>query len=1294
MVIAQLRNLKKQLHNKKTSLLVGSGFSKNASLKFPSWDELLHDLTYELYRFEIDHSYAIAKQHFSLRQGYGEFVNQKVKEILKNKGYLEIASEYKRTHFSEAITTYIEDRTPHLTKEDDVLYLSMGSTKEKLNEAQLALHKAMIRLPWNNIYTTNYDELLEQCIDVNRYEQLEELIIELEKERDSTLDKLTLNKKELSTAQDKLQELKTALEAEEQANQEPQIGKWDISKTDMLPMDNIEKDSQQKLIQEQIDQLRFGIMQLNDDKTDQDKVIKSRYTELAETYCLVRRSSELQLKKTKNIIKLHGSLRSFKEREKNKFEFDNDHRKQYVIAKEDYESYPRIHEAFTQLMRISLLQESFCLIGFSGTDPNFLAWVNWVQDLLKSQAQGKSDENGRYKIYLIAVGDETSQPDKALFYANHSIARISITSPEAINFLESETGQKIHPTNTKEDFYKQAFQLLTLYLGEDSPIHMDREEINSDEHRRTAWEFTAKVFNIKKEVDIGELSTAVHQVETNYHKQILPALFQRSTYRQQDLLSKQEDLIRKYPDGNQHRTLLLKLLIYAVDDLNVPLSHGLEKPYIEEALTNPETKALAENLIELDISLKPLHVHSLKFNKQLSPVNQMLQLAFSFQFGKLQKTLNLWEPAAEEILYKAGFLMIFDPNKAQQILKKFLQDRPQVSAELILYAHELQQYAHLSNNYYRNKQIDHQIEELTKFGLRNVVDNFENIERTIKLRQATDLPYGKVKHIGSLPKRFSSTTSLSDVLQYLVYLIKSGFQIQNFHTQFRSHKEWYPIVKIGFKEFPEAFLFYSLQISENDFLRQLARDYAYYEEISSILAKICNNLLINKDSLPVRYRENSFIFLSEALVAISPDYWQNQILLLWKESLKEKNNDRGISNASDLLIKKGLLLISDTKILSQILKDCLDPAQKTSDKARAISILYQLNNNPIFLSWLKKKNLSSTTQKRLEQLIDNLISDKLNLFLLVNIETALNEKQLNKIVKQLEIMPFENAEVRSLRLFHYFGSNNHIINKKIKEILLNHPRIWHTGVTETGFGKNGEAIHLTDFSKKKGSNKGITWTPLQLNNFYVKLRPALFGIQSTLLKSDIFFELVGPEFEHILMEAKEFLEQFKLQLKKQFDYTETVKLTEELIGKVKGFEDICDGISKSDERIVRSAIHALAQEIYRSKFDFKALNLLMNKILLQHEPGLELALSYLPYWLENKSRFQVLLPLLPQLISILERYQNYRTLDIEQPKIVTSCVKISILLKSANQTHPAIEFWLTLAPKSHFNSVRMASNNQ
>ena len=96
-------------------------------------------------------------------------------------------------------------------------------------------------------------------------------------------------------------------------------------------------------------------------------------------YDVVATDKDLLYANQPRIVKLHGSFPS----------------PPFVITEEDYRRYPNEHAPFVNTVRQSLLENTLCLIGFSGDDPNFLQWVGWIRDHLGQETAPK--------IYLIGV---------------------------------------------------------------------------------------------------------------------------------------------------------------------------------------------------------------------------------------------------------------------------------------------------------------------------------------------------------------------------------------------------------------------------------------------------------------------------------------------------------------------------------------------------------------------------------------------------------------------------------------------------------------------------------------------------------------------------------------------------------------------------------------------------------------------------------------------------------------------------------------------------------------------------
>ena len=88
-------------------------------------------------------------------------------------------------------------------------------------------------------------------------------------------------------------------------------------------------------------------------------------------YSVVHNKDEIPLSAQPRIIKLHGSI---------------DGHYPLTVTEEDYSGYPDQHAPFVNTVQQAMMETVFCLIGFSGSDPNFMEWSRWVQENLRESA--------------------------------------------------------------------------------------------------------------------------------------------------------------------------------------------------------------------------------------------------------------------------------------------------------------------------------------------------------------------------------------------------------------------------------------------------------------------------------------------------------------------------------------------------------------------------------------------------------------------------------------------------------------------------------------------------------------------------------------------------------------------------------------------------------------------------------------------------------------------------------------------------------------------------------------------
>ena len=113
--------------------------------------------------------------------------------------------------------------------------------------------------------------------------------------------------------------------------------------------------------------------------TNWDTLLERTESTPDRVYSCVRTVQDIAHRRHPRIVKLHGSLPSHKP---------------FIFTEDDYRTYPTRFAPFVNLAQQVMLEHDLCLIGFSGTDPNFLAWSGWVRDTLSISAR---------KIRLVGV---------------------------------------------------------------------------------------------------------------------------------------------------------------------------------------------------------------------------------------------------------------------------------------------------------------------------------------------------------------------------------------------------------------------------------------------------------------------------------------------------------------------------------------------------------------------------------------------------------------------------------------------------------------------------------------------------------------------------------------------------------------------------------------------------------------------------------------------------------------------------------------------------------------------------
>lgn len=187
-------------------------------------------------------------------------------------------------------------------------------------------------------------------------------------------------------------------------------------------------------------------------------------------YSIVNKPEDLSSACSPRIVKLHGTLQIS----------DN-----LIFTQEDYRKYPQSHAAFVNLARQIFIENEFCLLGFSGDDPNFLQWIGWVRDHLTNHAR---------RIYLVGALNLTAPKRKYLEALN--VAPIDLWS--LVGHIDNQDEKHLKAT---EVFLEKLRELKPKDIWEWEPTSVTRTLVPADEFDKVYKDTAYAASLLEKQVD-------------------------------------------------------------------------------------------------------------------------------------------------------------------------------------------------------------------------------------------------------------------------------------------------------------------------------------------------------------------------------------------------------------------------------------------------------------------------------------------------------------------------------------------------------------------------------------------------------------------------------------------------------------------------------------------------------------------------------------------------------------------------------------------------------------------------
>lgn len=1155
--IGNLKELKKDYDRGLVSALIGAGFSKNVSSLYLDWNSLLEDLIDDLFKLEInqyisDYSYCTVGKYLEdeKKKRKKEFVDN----LLDKYGYLEIVSKYiGQKGYREVIEDYIEERTPYAKKNNDgttSLYIK-DEKKTDIIESDFSAHKQLLLCDkFKNIYTTNYDNLLEFTSD---------------------------NFSEFQT---------------------PMVNtSWNLSN---------------------------GFQK-------------------------------------RSIIKIHGSLRI----EDDRFEFDGDQHLRYIIAQEDYDNYIEKHEAFSHLMRISMLQGKFCLLGFSGNDPNYMGWVKWMSDIL-----GKGKDKGP-KIYLVTFKNEESL-GKKLYYRNHYIREINLMDNKVLSSLGYDQSEISKLSLSAPNSYKEILESFLKILrktedgvlketddgggnytfeeipetstgSETAKVELTTSEKTISFEYKELWNEACSKFYRQEE--LSEIFERIRNAKTKYP-------FCQVVYNQEHFI---ETALRRKGDLTEPEAYLFALAVKEIGQLPRYYSPFLQDKPILDSI--PLWKEMIQREETLKGSIELLQYGN---SSDYFTYENIQRKLFHLDFETAHRLLEDWDTKGYWLQAKAMRLAVFHGSeKAIDILSSYIDSLD--NAQEKMFACVLANYISL---------MDPRPYNLDYFLQNNIYGQGKIISYILEeMRGKEDKPKQRGWVGSSYSLGFNNTLYVQS-LRFLQFIFDTGLYLNFGITYFVNIKDWYKVCKNLFKFYPYPCFFYSIQYHDKDVLRRIGQDYAFTPD----LLEENKDLLLSSLKAYGNQRTPE-TFLSGILNITGPLYLcVNESI--WFDSFKTNIFDFMITHISeythsDIVVENVENAVSCLKSkchLEIILGTLLQHAKDNMDIVQRV-----------ICSDMNLKYLDEELNEGIFNLLEELICvypqiDITGVVYSLNINKCLPDRLLKLFMTKLKEVGFDDipSEIGSLFYICILAKADEEITKKAKQKILEKD-IWHCGVLAEGNGwSTPNYIRLQAF-------KDITeWDDQEFRIISNNLRKNInkYNTLSEKFRTDSFMKNVQMTY---LSDVIQYINTLSEERKKSLE--DIMMIAKNLLSSHVSYDSFIEAMLSEQSADVSNGIDNIVQGVRSSglKSYHNEINFIVDRAIIGEQIVLSKNLSVIEWLIRNYEQDFKEMRIDSKLIVLLSVYKNrWQEMDEFRPDhSFEDLYYIAKYLEKEGYDNDSIQYWLT-----------------
>lgn len=729
------------------------------------------------------------------------------------------------------------------------------------------------------------------------------------------------------------------------------------------------------------------------------------------------------------IIKIHGSLR---EEQNDSSGFDGCNDTSYIITQEDYDSYGEKHSAFKTILNTEMLQGVFCLIGFSGTDPNFRNCIDWLLKILGSQ------DDKQIKFYLVDLSEKEAEPYIKAYYLHNRIKVVRLRDQRIMDQLgltnsNSEVvneSDKEYATNNDIPFSNKALlEAFLTYLKEAHPTFTDNHDVLT--YDKALSESKCAVFDYRK---LWEKGLGFIRKEEELSQLIQEIKDARKVVRFCKVIFPQENFIDQLMSKEPLTEDKAFMFALAVKDAGQIPSYYVNYHKEDEELSK---QPIWIQLIEREKTLHGSTDSLSEARENWAIYEQIQRYLFNLDFAKSKEFVCHWDAKDFWLQNKVMRMAAYDDQlkEAQSLLDEAIKKEKNPSERLYEVI--------LANFISLNWPQPYSTDEFWRYGLDGQGDMLNFMMSSLRNKKQKPKRRG---WIGSTWNIGSNHGDYVKSLRILEFIIDSGIYVSLPGFIMFDVANWYIVFRNLYEYFPYPCFFYSIQYNERDVQRRIGEDYAYNERLQKfnedILIKSLN--AIGKDETPVSFKNGILNVTATMYIAVDEKLWFE----LFKESV----------------FKAFLIRLQDIKDSDELVfnvKFALGSIRNPDNIYWAFQQLiarYSMNDSvvsDIIVNNLLIQHIQKEVKINDTFLFPNVL-DRNTLFLLdtLNNEGFLSEELISSIcevIHKTDVQEIPHDRVMLFQLFNLVKNDKKSI-EKIKGCFLS-MNIWHCGfLSDKEFG--------------------------------------------------------------------------------------------------------------------------------------------------------------------------------------------------------------------------------------------------